>query len=231
MNPTRHWNRFLPSLVVASSLAMAASVNAATILNSSTFDGTEPETDGNVSGFYNPGGTTFDTVNGWTWGTVNATGSGGNGVFSGLTGSTIRDQGIRVGSSLELETGNGGDFNFGWGGSNNIIALAQAFTVNPGDTVTVKYDLTSSQGGMYLYVDQGNGTYISRDFAMANGSGLSDSFTATGTNIRIAVVGNDGGDSNAVLQDITVQSVPEPGAWVSLLGGCGVLLGLSRRRY
>jgi autotransporter-associated beta strand protein len=25
--------------------------------------------------------------------------------------------------------------------------------------------------------------------------------------------------------------VPEPGAWVSLLGGCGVLLGLRRRRY
>jgi hypothetical protein len=27
-----------------------------------------------------------------------------------------------------------------------------------------------------------------------------------------------------------VALVPEPGAWVSLLGGCGVLLGLHRRR-
>jgi hypothetical protein len=31
--------------------------------------------------------------------------------------------------------------------------------------------------------------------------------------------------------DLMMNAVPEPGAWASLLGGCGVLMGLRRRRY
>jgi hypothetical protein len=38
---------------------------------------------------------------------------------------------------------------------------------------------------------------------------------------------SDGSQMNALV----LQMVPEPGAWVSLVGGCGVLLGLRRRRY
>jgi hypothetical protein len=35
---------------------------------------------------------------------------------------------------------------------------------------------------------------------------------------------------DAGTQATLITAVPEPGAWVSLLGGCGVLVGLRRRR-
>jgi hypothetical protein len=38
------------------------------------------------------------------------------------------------------------------------------------------------------------------------------------------------GSGIGLMNGFEIQSVPEPGAWMSLLGGCGVLLGLRRRR-
>lgn len=206
-------------------LLIGASVQAATILNSTTFDGSESTTDGNLATYSNVSGLGFDTVNGWTWGT-NLTGLPGGpangGVLAGL--NTVRDQEIR---SFELQTGVGA-FDFGFGNTGIQGALAQGFTVNLGEIITVTYDMVSSVGGMYLYVDNGSGNYGFQDHAMANGTGNTYSFTATGTAIRIAVFSNDGVDSDAVLQAVSVESIPESSVFG--LGGLGGLLLLRRRR-
>lgn len=210
---------------------IAANAHAATVLNTTTFDGTEPTSDGNLTGFADIGTNEFDAVNGWIWATDFTGVSGGpanGGILSGL--GTIKDQEIRVGGGLELVTGSGGSFDFGFGNSAHQLALAQGFTVNLGETVTVTYDMavTGFGGGMYLYVDNGSGTYGFRDHTMTTGTGNTFSFVATGTDIRIAVRGNDGADSNASLQFIKVESVPEPGVFGLI--GLGGLAFMRRRR-
>jgi hypothetical protein len=40
-----------------------------------------------------------------------------------------------------------------------------------------------------------------------------------------------GSPTTALISGVILTQVPEPGAWVSMLGGCGVLMGLRRRRY
>lgn len=194
-------------------------VPAPILSNSTTFDGTEATFDGNLSGYANPGGGAgFDTVNGWTWGTDDLAATGGplnGGVFGGL--GTIRDQEIRT---FELQTGLG-NFSFGYGGTGTQTALARGFTAVVGTTVTVTYDMSNSNGGMYLYVDNGSGTYGSQDHVMSNGTAQTYSFVATGTAIRIAVRANDGVDSDALLESIAVAftTANSYSAWATVNAG------------
>lgn len=214
-------------------LIMAASAQAATTLNFTTFtESVAFRIDGNVSGYGDNGTSSFDTINGWTWGSnVALAGSPATQgvVFSGLTG--IKDQEIRVGTdpaASELNTV-AGNFSFGYGGSPHAIALAQAFThpsLSTGFDVTVNYDLAVANSFVHLWIDNGSGSYTDAG-AMANSTTGSYTFTATGSTIRVAVRGNQGGDSDGVLNSIGV-TVPEPSA--ALLGGLGLLALLRRRR-
>lgn len=179
-------------------------------MNFTTFDGTETTSDGNLAGFSSPsGGAGYDTINGWTWGTDWTGGSGGpanGGVLAGL--GAIKDQDIRVSGGGELETAQG-RFNFGWGNASGQNGLAQAFTVPAGETITITYNLTNTNG-MYLYIDPGSGSYGTRDHGMVAGTDQTYQFVATGPNIRIAVRGNDGADSNGLLTDIKVETSGPP---------------------
>jgi hypothetical protein len=56
-------------------------------------------------------------------------------------------------------------------------------------------------------------------------------FTADATTQHLSWEANQYGAAFNMIQIRDITAVPEPGAWVSLLGGCGVLLGLRRRRY
>jgi hypothetical protein len=92
--------------------------------------------------------------------------------------------------------------------------------------------LIRSSGTTTFYINGvANGTYTG---APINGTPLL-SVTAGNTQFfdgqmdeaRVVTFGS--GDSTTSILN-ALQAVPEPGAWVSLLGGCGVLLGLRRRR-
>jgi hypothetical protein len=80
-------------------------------------------------------------------------------------------------------------------------------------------------------IDQNyTGTFVADYTAVYDGT-ISANFNSTnlgfnGTNSSIFF----GGGNGTSWDNFSVTVVPEPGAWVSLLGGCGVLLGLRRRR-
>jgi hypothetical protein len=237
----------------------------AVMLNYTTFDGTEPQSDGNITGYNIYGGSDsgFDTVNGWTWANVLFTGStvGTGGIFTGLDFGALGTP-----SDLQLKPGTDlfhdftptfpklpEDLWFDIGNASHPAVLAQAFTVNPGDDITITYGAHSGTGtpnpiaidGTYFYIDDGSGVWTPRAYALidtncyARGttpdpdtqygwevdSLIPDTFTFTaqGANIRIAVVGNDGTDCNTRLEFLQVDAVPEP-ATMALLGLGGLLL-------
>ena len=218
----------LSVMMMAVLMASVASAGVV-VLNETTFDGTEPTSDGNLSGYADPGSTDeFDTVNGWTWGTdwTGASGGPGNGgVFDGL--GTIQDQEIRVGTNLELQDG---FFCLGFGGSPHQIALAQAFTLPDLTGVKVTVDAVALSGGVYLYIDDGSGTYTAQAVVIGNGANIYE-FTPTSLNVRIAIRGNDGADSaesNGGIEYIKVESVPEPTTMALL--GLGSLAMIRRKK-
>jgi hypothetical protein len=88
-------------------------------------------------------------------------------------------------------------------------SAGHAETVSGFNNVSMSYNSTGADGGVGQYVI-GN-------------------FTASGTSESFTIQGNSGVVSQ--INAMQLRAVPEPGAWVSLLGGCGVLLGLRRRRH
>lgn len=240
----------ITTIALATGFAIAAPLaNGATILNSTNFDGTEPTSDGNATGFED-GPTGFDTINGWTWATDwFAPGGGGSStgdytgtLFASLaTVNTVpnrpfEDQQIRVGSGLELLPS--GQFSFKWGHeTNSDVALAQAFSLSSLLAVTVTYDVTSTNAGTYIYVDDGSGAWTTRAHTVVAGTGNTYTFTPTSNDIRIAFVGNDGDDgtsgaslgSDTLFDSIQVSQVPEPSSAL-LIGLGGLALTLRRRR-
>lgn len=234
----------ITTIALATGFAIAVPLaNGATILNSTNFDGTEPTSDGNATGF--EGGTTgFDTINGWTWATDwYAPGGGGTStgdytgtLFAGLTtvsaepNRPFEDQQIRVGTSGTEILTNTEQFSFRWGAATNSdVALAQAFSLSSLLAVTVTYDVTSTNAGTYIYLDDGSGAWTTRAHTVVAGTGNTYTFTPTSSDIRIAFVGNDGADSDTLFDSIQVSQVPEPSSAL-LIGLGGLALTLRRRR-
>jgi autotransporter-associated beta strand protein len=132
------------------------------------------------------------------------------------------------------------------GGSGSILVAggASGLTINSGATFalngTLQLALNSSQISNSGTFDLSVGSPV----LDLNGkiTGLTDgetinlfSTTGTITGNFSNIIGYDTAHYTASFNNINGQllftAVPEPGAWVSLLGGCAVLLGLRRRRY
>jgi hypothetical protein len=195
------------------------------ILNTTTFDGTEPTSDGNATGAEDPGGAAgYDTINGWTWGTDWFSPGGGSSsgdytgtLFAGLVtvdpvpDRPFEDQLIRVGDGLELLPT--GEFSCNWGGLTlSDSALAQAFSLSGLGDVKVTYKANVSAFGAYIYVDKGSGSWTTQAHSVLAGVNTF-MFTPTGTHIRIAFVNRDGqggATDNLKLDSIQVSQVVTP---------------------
>jgi autotransporter-associated beta strand protein len=104
------------------------------------------------------------------------------------------------------------------------LQLSLAYNPAIGDTFYIMAGAGLINGQFSNAVDQGNGTAL----LTSGGYQFLLSYTANST-----IGGADGfhsADNPGTDVALQVIAVPEPGAWVSLLGGCGVLLGLRRRR-
>jgi hypothetical protein len=99
----------------------------------------------------------------------------------------------------------------------------------------VNFTAIGSQGTKAVGNQLGIGTTVTDWGTITNESidltGIPDSTSvffriAEGTDLNSGATGNLG----QFFQNIQLTTVPEPGAWVSLLGGMGILMGLCRRR-
>src|SRR5262249_24744178 len=114
-----------------------------------------------------------------------------------------------------------------------------------GDLLVVNGGL-SLNGSVTLNLSQiAGGTLVSGKLTLINYSGTWNGvgfanyadgrvFTLGANQWQINYNDTTGGSNFAADQTgskyVTLTVVPEPGAWMSLLGGCGVLVGLRRRR-
>lgn len=182
-------------------------------------------TDGRSPGFADQGTSSFDTTQGWTWYTESSTTNDNLTIPFGVGSETIGEQEIRVGGGLELEAN---AFSFGWGGNGLALALrSQTFLdVVEGEA---RVDWDANNGNLDAYFSQDGGlTWTS----LLDGVAFN---VATGS-LEIVFVGNDGVDSNTLLNTVEISYtngiVPEPqsiAAWV-LFGVVGVALSIRRCR-
>jgi hypothetical protein len=157
----------------------------------------------------------------------------GNGNVS-VTGGTLQIgdgtvNTVTLTGAAALSIGNGALLKLG---GYNVLSLDHAAGTNGAITLGTgtysfntsgELDLNGMLNESVTGLDFGTHTY--NIFAGGAGTGSTDvsslnitGFDSTVTNPSFA---------NGVL---TYTAVPEPGAWVSLLGGCGILMGLRRRR-
>jgi len=209
-------------LAAAHSLGMSVGAgNAQTVLNSTTFDGTEPTADTGGPGFANQGTLEIDTVNGWRWYTENsATNPITLGAGFSTWGTTIGEQEIRTN---ELQSADS-RFSLEWGGSGVVDALVQDFSASAGQTVTIDLEswVSANRAGLMWAWADGSANFDSPTQIEPRGTEASPAttqlmFTPTQSTFKIGFFGNLGADTNARINSIVVTQVPEPSA---------VLLGL-----
>jgi choice-of-anchor C domain-containing protein len=196
---------------IATSLALAFSANAATILNGSFEDGTAP-------GGFTTVGAGETAITGWTVGgnSVDYIGSywtaqdgsrsidlAGNGIgMISQTLATIAGQAYRV--SFWVARNPDGGLNprtgfVGWNGSNSQFSFN-----NPNSTLT-------------------NMGWEQRSFT----------FAATGTSTTLSFAADpatSAGAFGAALDNVVIAAVPEPATWLMLILGFGLVGGAMRRR-
>lgn len=207
--------------------AFAGVANGTLITHATTFGSTTSGVgiDGRSVGYSNPGGTTFDTNQGWTWYTEISTTNDNLTIPFAADGGlqTIGEQGIRVGGGLELQST---DYFFGYAGPSTAIALrSQTYNDVGVGTANVSWTTVSSTSGFFAYYSQNGGTSWT---ALTNGA----NFAAALGSIEVVFVGNDGADSNTQLQTATIsyQAVPEPSSLTMLLFGSVMLWFAGRNR-
>jgi hypothetical protein len=94
---------------------------------------------------------------------------------------------------------------------------------------TIDYNLVSGTHSAGTVVDSSTGNLWNLQGSSPLNTGVV--VTLTGAADPSGHLSFTAPSTNADLTALILTQVPEPNAWASLLGGCGVLLGLRRRRY
>jgi len=210
----------LIALVIGAALLPTYAIGNTITTNFGTGNG-NTVSDGGAIGFDSPfgigSGLGGDTVNNtWTWYTVHATAGAQVSVPFGASTASVGEQAIRAD-----ELGSNA-FYFGWGGTDNAIALLGKYTTDAGND-SVNWAVSGSLNAYYR--NNGGAWQTLVD---------SNALPVSGGTFDVLFVGNDGVDSNALLSSVAVtgnninvapSSVPEPSSIALLTFG---LLWLGR---
>jgi autotransporter-associated beta strand protein len=202
-----------------------------TLSGTNTYTGLTTVSAGTLSVTGSLSGTQVSVSTGGTFagtGTVNTN----NKLFTLASGAQL-DPGTNGTTGLTVSTGSANFDISGVSGTNKSELLFNLDTTSNSDKLTLSsgtltIGTNALDFGDFAFTTTagfGPGTYtLIHTNAAINGSLATSGLTGTlaGWNATLSISGN---------QDVLLTVVPEPGAWVSLLGGCGVLLGLRRRRH
>lgn len=139
---------------------------------------------------------------------------------------------ITSGAHLSLQIGGttaGGESTTGY----DQIVAAGAVTFTGGDLkLTLQGTPTFAQGSTLFVVVNNSGSPVTGAFGTMNGTSFNASnFVVNGQPFQLTYSANfTGAGSDGVSNDVALIAVPEPGAWMAMLGGMAMLAGFRRSR-
>jgi hypothetical protein len=139
---------------------------------------------------------------------------------------------ITSGAHLSLQIGGttaGGESTTGY----DQVVAAGAVTFTGGDLkLTLQGTPTFAQGSTLFVVVNNSGSPVTGTFGTMNGASFNASnFVVNGQPFQLTYSANfTGAGSDGVSNDVALIAVPEPGAWMAMLGGMAMLAGFRRSR-
>lgn len=115
-----------------------------------------------------------------------------------------------------------------------LTGAGSDFSLTGSNDLVLSLNYTPAANALFFLVDNGGGNAISGIFESLNGvtTDLSQGalFTVDGKGFNISYVGDLAGNTFTGGNDLVIQAVPEPSAWLLLAGGLTLVATLRRRR-
>ncbi|HEV7950367.1 MAG TPA: PEP-CTERM sorting domain-containing protein [Glaciihabitans sp.] len=214
----------------------SAVVNAGSLLVSGSISGSSPVTVGSAA---TPATSAIFGGSG-TVGNVTANGTGDAAASGGTVdpGNTANVAGILNTGALTIT--NGGHLSLQIGGSTaggesaagyDRLVASGGVSLAGGDLkLTLQGTPVFAEGSTLFVVVNNSGTPVTGTFSTLNNAPFDASnFTVNGQAFQLTYLANfAGAGSDGIGNDVALIAVPEPGAWVAMLGGMAVLAGFRR---